>query len=264
MNMKIARFKHGGMVAYGNLRDDGTIEYLTGSPFDGQDIRGTGESVPLSEVTLLAPVERPRIFGAGFNYVSHIKETGWEMPEVPMLFVKPESALAGPGDAIVYPECGEVVHYEAELVVVIGRTARRVAEAEALDYVLGYTCGNDVSERVVQKREMKFGCLFAGKAFETFAPIGPVISTGLDPSRLEIIGRLNGEVRQRGNTSDLLFSVPRLVSYLSSFMTLEPGDLIMTGTPAGVGTIQPGDTFEVEIEGIGTLTNHVVAEQDRP
>ena len=261
--MKIARFMHHGVVAYGSVKDDGNIEYLTGSPFSGNEIRGTGESVALSEVTLLAPVENPRIFGAGFNYVSHIKETTWDTPTVPMLFVKPESALAGPGDAIIYPKDGEVVHYEAELVVVIGRTARRVSEADALDYVLGYTCGNDVSDRVIQKREMKFGCLFAGKAFETFAPVGPVISTGLDPSDLEIIGRLNGEVRQQGNTSDLLFSVPYLVAYLSSFMTLQPGDLIMTGTPAGVGPIQPGDTFEVEIAGIGTLANHVVAEQDR-
>jgi 2-keto-4-pentenoate hydratase/2-oxohepta-3-ene-1,7-dioic acid hydratase in catechol pathway len=146
-------------------------------------------------------------------------------------------------------------------VAVIGRTARRVSEADALDYVLGYTCGNDVSDRLIQKEEMRFGCLFAGKAFDTFAPLGPVISTGLNPGNLEIVGRLNGEVKQRGNTSDLLFSVPRLVAYLSSFMTLVPGDVIMTGTPSGIGPIKPGDVFEVEIEGIGTLSNPVVAEQ---
>ncbi len=161
----------------------------------------------------------------------------------------------------MYPTVGEVVHYEAELVAVIGRTARRVSEADALNYVLGYTCGNDVSERVIQKNEMRFGCLFAGKAFDTFAPLGPVINTEMDPSNLNIIGRLNGEVVQNGNTSDMLFSVPRLVSYLSSFMTLEPGDVIMTGTPSGVGTIKPGDVFEVEIEGIGILSNPVVADR---
>lgn len=258
--MKITRFKLGTTVAYGNLSDDGTIEYLSGSPFEG-DLHLTGKHVAASDVTLLSPVESPRIFGAGFNYVSHIKETGWDTPTVPMLFVKPESALAGPNDPIVYPKLGEVIHYEAELVAVIGRTARRVSEADAFDYVLGYTCGNDVSDRVIQKEEMRFGCLFAGKAFDTFAPLGPVISTGLNPGNLEIIGRLNGEVKQRGNTSDLLFSVPRLIAYLSSFMTLLPGDVIMTGTPSGVGPIRPGDVFEVEIEGIGTLSNPVVAEK---
>jgi len=258
--MKITRFKLGDVVAYGDLRDDGTIERLSGSPFDGE-VHLTGTYVSASDVRLLAPVENPRIFGAGFNYVSHIKETGWDTPPLPALFVKPESALAGPNDPIVYPKLGEVIHYEAELVVVIGRTARRVSEADALDYVLGYTCGNDVSDRVIQKEEMRFGCLFAGKAFDTFAPIGPVIRTDLNPGNLEIVGRLNGEVKQRGNTSDLLFSVPKLVAYLSSFMTLVPGDVIMTGTPSGIGPIKPGDVFEVEIEGIGTLSNPVVAEQ---
>ncbi|MFM0705066.1 fumarylacetoacetate hydrolase family protein [Paraburkholderia sediminicola] len=258
--MKITRFKLGAAIAYGSLLDDGTIEYLSGSPFEG-DVHLTGKQVAASDVTLLSPVERPRIFGAGFNYISHIKETGWDTPSVPMLFVKPESTLAGPNDPIVYPKLGEVIHYEAELVAVIGRTARRVSEADALDYILGYTCGNDVSDRVIQKEEMRFGCLFAGKAFDTFAPLGPVISTGLNPGNLEIIGRLNGEVKQRGNTSDLLFSVPRLIAYLSSFMTLLPGDVIMTGTPSGIGPIKPGDVFEVEIEGIGTLSNPVVAEK---
>jgi 2-keto-4-pentenoate hydratase/2-oxohepta-3-ene-1,7-dioic acid hydratase in catechol pathway len=257
--MKITRFQQGELVAYGNLRDDGKIEYLSGSPFAGE-VHLTGEFVSLDSVKLLSPVARPRIFGAGFNYVAHIKETGWDMPTQPMLFVKPESALAGPNDSIVYPSVGEVVHYEAELVAVIGRTARRVSEADALNYVLGYTCGNDVSERVIQKAEMRFGCLFAGKAFDTFAPLGPVINTELDPSNLDIIGRLNGEVVQNGNTSDLLFSVPRLIAYLSSFMTLEPGDVIMTGSPSGVGPLKPGDVFEVEIDGIGILSNPVVAE----
>jgi 2-keto-4-pentenoate hydratase/2-oxohepta-3-ene-1,7-dioic acid hydratase in catechol pathway len=257
--MKIVRYQLRNEVAYGSLQDDGGILRLSRSPFEGE-FHVTRERVSRKEARLLAPVERPRIFGAGFNYVAHIKESGWEIPELPALFVKPETALAGPGDPIIYPQQGENVHYEAELVVVIGRAARRVPEADALQYVLGYTCGNDVSERAIQSKEMKYGCLFAGKAFETFAPIGPVIETDLDPSNLEIVGRLNGEVRQRGNTSDLLFSVPKLVSYLSSFMTLLPGDVIMTGTPSGVGPIKPGDTFEVEIEGIGILSNPVVAE----
>lgn len=258
--MKITRFKTGGMIAYGDLRDDGTIERLSGSPFDG-GTRLTGQIVRAGEATLLAPVERPRIFGVGFNYVSHIKETGWETPTRPALFVKPETALAGPGDPVVHACRDHEIHYEAELVAVIGREARHVSEAAALDYVLGYTCGNDISDRTIQKEEMRFGCLFAGKAFDTYAPLGPLIRTDLDPSNLEIVGRLNGEVKQRGNTSDLLFSVPQLVAYLSAFMTLQPGDVIMTGTPSGVGPIQPGDVFEVEIEGIGTLSNPVIAGQ---
>jgi 2-keto-4-pentenoate hydratase/2-oxohepta-3-ene-1,7-dioic acid hydratase in catechol pathway len=177
-----------------------------------------------------------------------------------MLFVKPESALIGPNENIIYPKGASNVHYEAELVVVIGRRARRVTEENALEYVLGYTCGNDVSDRSIQAKEMKFGCLFAGKAFDTFAPIGPAIATDLDPSNLQVVGRLNGVVKQNGSTSDLLFSVPKLVSYMSTFMTLEPGDIIMTGTPSGIGPIKPGDRFEVEIEGIGVLSNSVVGE----
>jgi len=257
--MKIVRYEHLNETAYGSLLADGVVERLSGSPFSGA-VSVTNDRVALSQVKLLAPVERPRIFGAGFNYVAHIKETGWEVPELPMLFVKPESALIGPNENIIYPKGATNVHYEAELVVVIGRRARRIAEESALEYVLGYTCGNDVSDRSIQAKEMKFGCLFAGKAFDTFAPIGPAIATDLDPSNLRVVGRLNGEVKQNGSTSDLLFSVPKLVSYMSSFMTLEPGDIIMSGTPSGIGPIKPGDRFEVEIEGIGVLSNSVVGE----
>src|ERR1700733_7119212 len=183
--MKIVRYEHLNRIEYGNLLADGVVERLSGSPFGG-GVRATKDRVALSEVKLLSPIQRPRIFGAGFNYVAHIKETGWEMPELPMLFVKPESALAGPNDNIIYPKAATNVHYEAELVVVIGNRARRVTEENALEYVLGYTCGNDVSDRSIQAKEMKFGCLFAGKAFDTFAPIGPAIATGLDPSNLQI------------------------------------------------------------------------------
>ena len=258
--MKIVRYQYRGSAAYGSLEADDYIYPLSASPFEGPYEVLREARVPSKDVRLLSPVARPRIFGAGFNYVSHIKETGWEIPELPALFVKPETALAGSGDPIIYPRGAVNVHYEAELVVVMGRIARRVSEGDALSYVFGYTCGNDVSDRTIQAKEMKFGCLFAGKAFDTFAPIGPVIATNVDPSNLEVVGRLNGVVKQRGSTSDLLFSVPKLVSYLSGFMTLVPGDIIMTGTPSGVGPIAPGDTFEVEIEGIGILSNPVVAE----
>jgi 2-keto-4-pentenoate hydratase/2-oxohepta-3-ene-1,7-dioic acid hydratase in catechol pathway len=258
--MKIVRYQYRGTDVYGSLEADDYIYRLSASPFEGSYEVLREAPVPLKDVRLLCPVAKPRIFGAGFNYVSHIKETGWEIPELPALFFKPETALAGPGDPIIYPRGAVNIHYEAELVVVIGRTARRVSEGDALSYVLGYSCGNDVSDRTIQAKEMKFGCLFAGKAYDTFAPVGPAIATDLDPSNIEIVGRLNGAVKQRGNTSDLLFSVPKLVSYLSGFMTLTPGDIIMTGTPSGIGPVVPGDTFEVEIEGIGVLSNPVVAE----
>jgi 2-keto-4-pentenoate hydratase/2-oxohepta-3-ene-1,7-dioic acid hydratase in catechol pathway len=256
--MKLARYEYNEQIYYGRVHDDGSIEPAVGSPFDG--LAFSGQRVAMDQVRLLAPLANPRIFGVGFNYVAHIKETGWDTPSIPMLFVKPITALAGPDDPIILPRGAGEVHYESELVVVIGRPAHRVSEENALDYVMGYTCGNDVSDRDIQRKEMKFGCLFAGKAFETFAPLGPVIETDLDPSVLSIIGRLNGEVRQRGNTSDLLFSVPQLIAYMSSFMKLMPGDVIMTGTPSGVGPLQPGDVFETEIEGIGTLSNPVIAE----
>jgi len=168
--------------------------------------------------------------------------------------------VIGPDESIVYPDDGQNIHFEGELTVVIGKKARHVSAANALDHVLGYTCGNDVSDRVLQRRESEFGCLLAGKGYDTFAPMGPVIATGLDPSRLGIITRVNGAVRQNGTTADLLFSVPEIIAYLSRYMTLLPGDMIMTGTPAGVGPIQVGDIIEVEIEGIGILRNDVVAE----
>jgi 2-keto-4-pentenoate hydratase/2-oxohepta-3-ene-1,7-dioic acid hydratase in catechol pathway len=174
--------------------------------------------------------------------------------------MKPSTAVIGPNESIVYPVDGEIIHFEGELCAVIGKTARHVPEARALDYVLGYTCGNDVSDRVLQRRESAFGCLFAGKGYDTFAPLGPAIVTGLDPSNLSIITRVNGQVRQNGNTADLLFPVPYLIAYLSRYLTLLPGDVIMTGTPAGVGPISVGDSIEIEIGSIGVLRNDVVAE----
>jgi 2-keto-4-pentenoate hydratase/2-oxohepta-3-ene-1,7-dioic acid hydratase in catechol pathway len=196
----------------------------------------------------------------GLNYVSHIHESGLPTPKFPMLFMKPLSAVIGPGEPIVYPRKGRHVDYEAELVAVIGKRARHVPEERALDYVLGYTCGNDVSERVIQKAEMSTGVMLVGKGFDTFCPLGPVIATGLDPTNLDVMARLNGEQRQKGSTSDLLFSVAHLVAYLSEAMLLLPGDVIMTGTPAGVGPIAAGDVVEIEISGVGVLRNPVVAE----
>lgn len=254
----IVRYASGGSIHYGMVQCDGTIARLAASPFEG--LRLSGELDLVSDLRILAPVDQPRIFGLGYNYKAHSNEVGKPAPDLPVLFMKPGTAVIGPDESIVYPSDGEIIHFEGELCVVMGKVARHVPEVQALDYVLGYTCGNDVSDRVLQRRESAFGCLFAGKGYDTFAPLGPAIVTGLDPSNLQIITRLNGEVRQNGNTRDLLFPVPYLIAYLSRFVTLLPGDVIMTGTPAGVGPIQVGDTIEVEIPAIGVLRNSVVAE----
>lgn len=175
--------------------------------------------------------------------------------------MKPDTSVIGHGEEIVYPREGKNVHFEAELAVIIGRSGRRVNEAAALDHVLGYTCANDVSERVIQTAEMAMGALVICKGFDTFCPLGPFIVTDLDPTGLKIGARVNGAVRQDSSTADLLFSVRYLVSYLSQAMTLRPGDVIITGTPSGVGPVRPGDVVDIMIEGIGTLTNPVVAER---
>jgi len=255
--MKIARYRTvDGTVAWGLLGDNGSARRLPATPFDGLEPTGTVDT----GFTLLAPAETPRIFGVGLNYVSHIAESGAETPKRPLIFMKPPTALADPEQPIVYPKEGEHVDFEAELTVVIGRTARRLSQDEALSAVLGYTCANDVSERIIQAEEMGQGALVVCKGFDTFCPLGPVIATDLDPTNLELKGRVNGETRQSINTSDLLFSVAELVSYLSQAITLLPGDLILTGTPHGVGPVQPGDVVEIELEGVGILRNGVVAE----
>ena len=256
--MKLIRYRRGGEAKYGALAEDGSIMRLSGSPFG--DFSVGGKAADLASVEVLPPVEPSKIVGVGANYMAHIEESGLKPPSFPMLFAKPPTSVIGHGGVIVYPRQGREVHYEAELAVVIGRTARRVPEAKALDYVLGYTCGNDVSERVIQAAEMATGVLLVSKGFDTFCPLGPVIAAGLDPSDLRIGARLNGVRRQDASTSDLLFTVPALVAYVTEAITLLPGDVIMTGTPSGVGPMAPGDTVEVEIEGIGTLRNRVAAE----
>lgn len=257
--MHIVRYAADGAVHYGVLEDGGhTIARLDGEPFAGLACSGAIDE--FGDVRILSPLHRPRVFGFAYNYASHVDETDFQRPEVPVVFMKPSTAVIGPGEAIVYPSDGEIVHFEGELVVVIGKEGRHLSPSAALDHVLGYTCGNDVSDRVVQRKESKSGALLAGKGYDTFAPLGPVIATGLDPSALALTTRVNGEVVQAASTKDLLLDVPGIVSYLSRYVTLLPGDAIMTGTPAGVGPIRPGDEVEVEIEGIGALRNPVVAE----
>ena len=256
--MKIIRYRFDGVTRYGVLEGE-KVRQLAGSLFESFDV---GNSVAnVSDVQLLSPVEPSKIIAVGLNYRAHINEMGLPTPPIPMLFMKPLTSLVGPGDPIVYPRKGEQVEYEGELTAVVGKAAKNVSEDDALKYILGYTCANDVSERVIQRAEMKNGAMLIGKAFDTFCPVGPAIATGLDPNNLQLSSRLNGENRQRTNTSDLLFSVAKLVSYISEAMLLLPGDIILTGTPGGVAPMAPGDVVEIEIDGVGVLRNRVIEEE---
>ena len=257
--MKILRYGADGSTSYGILEEDGAIRQLAGCPFESLD--ESGETTHLDNVSVLAPIGMPRLIGVGLNYLAHAEESGATPPDQPMLFMLPSTAVLDPEEPIVYPRQGQNVHFEGELTVIIGKKARRVAEADALDYVFGYTCGNDVSERVIQANEMSNGCMLIGKGFDTFKPLGPYIATGLDSTNLELTTRVNGEVKQHTNTDDLIFPVAQLIAYISEAVTLLPGDVIMTGTPSGVGPVQPGDVVEIEISGVGVLRNPVVAEE---
>ncbi|MEI2721020.1 MAG: fumarylacetoacetate hydrolase family protein [Gemmatimonadales bacterium] len=199
-------------------------------------------------------VQPSKIVCVGRNYAAHAKELGNEIPKNPMLFFKPPSALLEPGGTIVMPSVSQQVEYEAEIGVVIGRRASKVTAADAMQYVRGFTCGNDVTCRDLQKPDGQWG---RAKGFDTFCPVGPVVAEGLDWTTLEVIGRVNGEERQRAPVRDMIFSIPVLIEYISGIMTLEPGDLILTGTPEGVGRLHPGDVVEVEIPGVGILRNTV-------
>jgi 2-keto-4-pentenoate hydratase/2-oxohepta-3-ene-1,7-dioic acid hydratase in catechol pathway len=256
--MKLIRYTKDEVPHYGLLEGD-RIARLSGGPYERHPAGVYDEA---AGVTLLAPIEPARIVGVGFNYRSHILETGRALPEIPCLFMKPPTAAIGPAAPILYPrsETDLIVHYEGELAVVVGRKARYLTPDDALAAVLGYTCANDVSERISQRKEMAMGCLLVSKGWDTFCPLGPAIVSGIDPTDAHVTTRVNGEVKQSGSTSDLLFTVVDLLVYLSRSFTLLPGDVILTGSPAGVGPLRPGDVVEVEIEGIGVLTNPVELE----
>jgi len=249
--MKIIRFERDGKILYGHLEGN-TIEVVEGDIFE--ETKKTGEKVSLSDVKVLPPVEPSKIIGLGLNYRKHVEEIGFEIPEEPLLFLKPPSAVIGHMEEIVCPENTERVDYEGELGIVIGKRVRHAKEDEALNYVLGYTIVNDVSARDYQNKD---GQWTRGKGFDTFCPVGPVIATGIDSDNLRIETRLNGKTVQSGNTNDLIFKCGYLVSFISGIMTLLPGDLIATGTPAGIGPMKRGDEVEIEIEGIGVLKNRV-------
>ena len=246
---KYVRFAEGSRVAYGVLEGE-TIAELGGDLFDNP--KPTGRRVKLADVKLLAPVAPSKVIAVGLNYQTHLGERS--SAKYPGLFAKLPTTIIGPGDAIVLPPDATNVHYEGEMVVVIGKRASHVSEAEAPDYVFGVTCGNDVSERDWQKNDLQW---FRAKATDTFGPLGPVIARGLDYGDLLLQTRLNGEVKQSQRTSDLIFNVPTIVSYVSRYVTLLPGDVIYTGTPGATSAIKPGDVVEVELEGVGVLRNTV-------
>ncbi len=251
--MKIARFSRGDAIAFGII-DEEELVVLKGDPmFAGYD--PTGERVALADVKLLAPViPRSKVVAIGKNYHDHAAEMGGQAPEAPLLFLKPNTAVVGPDDAIVLPPQSSQVEHEGELAVVIGRIAKNVSAADAEKYVFGYTVANDVTARDLQRADGQWA---RAKGFDTFCPLGPVIETELDFAEATVQTRVNGEVRQSSKLSEMVHDVPAIIEYASSVWTLLPGDVILTGTPAGVGPLRESDTVEVEISGIGVLSNPV-------
>ncbi len=247
---KYVRYDYEGTIAYGVLQGD-SIQELKNDFL--QSTETTGRTVALADVKLLAPVEPRKVFAVGFNYQSHLGSR--EIPKTPPIFLKLPTCIVGPGDDIVIPEGARAVQYEAELVLVIGKTAKNVSVEEARDRIFGVTCGNDVSARAWQQSDLQW---FRGKAPDTFGPIGPCVVTGLDYDNLLLQGRLNGETGQKQRTSDLIHDSAAIVSFISQTVTLEPGDVIFTGTPGSTKSVKSGDVVEIELEGVGVLSNPVV------
>jgi 2-keto-4-pentenoate hydratase/2-oxohepta-3-ene-1,7-dioic acid hydratase in catechol pathway len=274
--VRIARFAHGGDVGYGIVEDvqqDGAAGTVTGADADGlvvaellghpfgigdEAIRLTGVRHPLADVRLLAPVLPSKVVAIGRNYADHAAELGNEVPDDPIIFLKPSTAVVGPRDSIVYPtQLSERVDFEGELAVVIGRLCRQVPPERVAEVIFGYTCANDVTARDLQAKDGQWA---RAKGFDTFCPLGPWIETDIDPADLELTTIVNGEIRQNSRTSLLLHNVTALVTYVTAVMTLLPGDVLLTGTPAGVGPLKDGDEVSVTIESIGTLTNGVTSD----
>jgi len=247
--LRWVRFEHEGTVSYGNWKQEG-IRKIEGDPFHVW--AETNQILNAEEVRLLAPTIPSKVVCLGLNYRDHAAEMQEEPPAKPIVFIKPTSSVIGPKDLIQIPPQSQRVDYEAELGVVIGKTARDVNAAQAAEYILGYTCGNDVTARDLQE-----GQWTVAKGFDTFCPLGPAIVDGIDPADVEVSLYLNGELRQHSTTANLIFPVAYLVEYISKIMTLEPGDVILTGTPGGIGPMKPGDLVEVELKGIGRLSNPV-------
>jgi 2-keto-4-pentenoate hydratase/2-oxohepta-3-ene-1,7-dioic acid hydratase in catechol pathway len=257
LTMRICRFitLSNQTPRFGLVDGDSVLPFAPGETIDSLPSSRTADAIALSEVKLLAPVAPSKVVCVGRNYREHAAELGNKMPDEPLLFLKAPSAVIAGGDDIVLPPDSKQVEHEGELGVVIGREARKLSESEdPLDYVLGYTCVNDVTARDLQRKDVQFT---RGKSFDTFCPVGPHIVNELDPLNLVVTTRLNGKVKQSGKTADMAFPVPFLIRYIANIMTLYPGDLIATGTPAGVSPMNNGDVVEVEIEGIGVLRNSI-------
>jgi 2-keto-4-pentenoate hydratase/2-oxohepta-3-ene-1,7-dioic acid hydratase in catechol pathway len=252
--MRLVRFRHGDRIATGAVQPGSeTIQVIAGTFFE--DPLPTGDEVAIDDVMLLAPVLPSKLVCVGKNYAAHAAEFGMDVPEEPLLFLKPSTAVIGPGDAIRLLPISRRVDYEGELAVVMGRLARNVRAEDASRFILGYTCANDVTLRDLQKTDDQWA---RAKGFDGSAPLGPWIETSVDPTDAVLETRLNGDVVQHASTSDMVFGVAELIEYVTSFMTLLPGDALLTGTPEGVGRLEGGDVVEVEVEGVGTLRNEVV------
>jgi len=252
--MRFVRFQQkDGLPRYGWLHED-KIGEIEGNLFG--EYKRLKVTIPLKEVRLLAPSAPSKIICVGRNYVEHAKEHGAEVPKIPLLFLKPPSSVIAPGESILLPPQSAQVEHEAELVAVVGKRGRNVTAESAREYIMGYTIGNDVTARDLQKTD---GQWTRAKGFDTFCPFGPWIDTDFDASDALVTCRVNGQMRQLASTRDMVFSIGMLTAFISSVMTLEPGDLIFTGTPAGVGQLKPGDTVEVEVDGLGLLSNPVQA-----
>jgi 2-keto-4-pentenoate hydratase/2-oxohepta-3-ene-1,7-dioic acid hydratase in catechol pathway len=261
--MKIARFAAGDQVSFGVVTgldefdeptDATSVAEIAGHPFAPPEL--TGRVFPLAEVRLLAPVLPSKVIAVARNYAEHAAEMGGEVPPEPMIFLKPSTSVIGPGDAVRLPWQSEQVEHEAELAVVIGRLCRDVPADEAASVVLGYTVANDVTARDLQRTDGQWG---RAKGFDTFCPLGPWIDTDVDPSDTQVLLAVGDDIRQRDTTASMVRSVGALVAWISSVMTLLPGDVILTGTPAGVGPLRAGDTVAISIDGIGTLSHQVVS-----
>jgi 2-keto-4-pentenoate hydratase/2-oxohepta-3-ene-1,7-dioic acid hydratase in catechol pathway len=250
--MKIVRFRAGGKTRYGVLEGTHIVEYA-GTPYG--TFKKARRKYPLKQTLLLTPVVPTKIVGVGLNYRDRAEESGLQVPSEPILFLKPLSALCGPDDPIVFPPQARRLDYEGELAVVIKKRCRAVPAERAREYVLGYTCLNDVTARDLEERD---GYRTRAKAFDSFCPVGPCIATDIDPNGVDIETFVNGERRQASNTKHLVFPVEDVVARVSAIMTLLPGDVIATGTPGGIGPLSPGDKVEVRIEGIGSLKNPVI------
>ncbi|MGC5327613.1 fumarylacetoacetate hydrolase family protein [Brevibacillus sp. SYSU BS000544] len=258
----IVRYERNSKVKYGWLvEEENKVRVIEGDIYKKDANRSTvmtGLELSIEDITMLTPCTPTKVVCIGVNYKDHAAEMNKQLPKEPLIFLKPSTAVIGSGDAIVYPRLTQNLHYEGELAVVIKKEARKIKAADADDYILGFTCALDITARDLQASDGQWS---RAKGFDTFCPLGPGIASKLDYNNLQITTTVNGEVRQNSNTSEMAIKIPQLLEAITAVMTLLPGDVVLTGTPSGVGPLQPGDEITVSIEGIGSLTNHVVAEE---